>query len=79
MVGAKNFSEQYILAELMADRLQRGRRRRVERKEDLGSAIAYRALASGEIDAYVDYSGTLWANVLKRTRQSRPRRRCWTS
>jgi osmoprotectant transport system permease protein len=38
----------------------------VSRKEDLGSAVAYRALAAGEIDAYVDYSGTLWTNVLNR-------------
>lgn len=65
VVGAKNFSEQYILAELISERIEalggtaRG-------KEDLGSAIAYRALASGEIDVYVDYSGTLWANVLGR-------------
>ncbi|THD79465.1 MAG: ABC transporter permease subunit [Phenylobacterium sp.] len=65
VIGAKNFSEQYILAELMADRLQ-GAGARVQRKEDLGSAVAYRALAAGEIDAYVDYSGTLWTNVLKR-------------
>lgn len=66
VVGAKNFSEQYILAELMAERLE-ATGAQVRRKEDLGSAIAYRALASGEIDAYVDYSGTLWANVLGRT------------
>ena len=65
VVGAKNFSEQYILAELMADRLEKAGAR-VSRKEDLGSAVAYRALASGEIDAYVDYSGTLWTNVLNR-------------
>ena len=66
VVGAKNFSEQYILAELMAERLERaGAARR--RKEDLGSAVAYRALAAGEIDVYVDYSGTLWTNVLGRT------------
>ena len=65
-IGAKNFSEQYILAELMAARL-RGAGARVSVKEDLGSATAYRAVASGEIDAYVDYSGTLWANVLHRT------------
>lgn len=65
VVGAKNFSEQYILAELMAQRLE-DRGARVSRKEDLGSAVAYRALAAGEIDAYVDYSGTLWTNVLKR-------------
>jgi len=66
VVGAKNFSEQYILAELMARRLQ-GEGATVQRKEDLGSAVAYRALAAGEVDVYVDYSGTLWTNVLRRT------------
>ena len=65
VVGAKNFSEQAILAELMATRLE-GRGAVVSRKEDLGSATAYRALAASEIDVYVDYSGTLWTNVLKR-------------
>ena len=65
VVGAKNFSEQYILAELIAERLERAGAR-VSRKEDLGSAVAYRALAAGEIDVYVDYSGTLWTNVLNR-------------
>jgi osmoprotectant transport system permease protein len=65
VIGAKNFSEQYVLAELMAGRLE-ARGGRVERKINLGSAVAYRALAAGEIDAYVDYSGTLWANVLNR-------------
>ncbi|HEX7758558.1 MAG TPA: ABC transporter permease/substrate-binding protein [Caulobacteraceae bacterium] len=65
VVGAKNFSEQYILAEMMADQLQ-AKGAAVSRKEDLGSATAYHALAAGEIDAYVDYTGTLWTNVLKR-------------
>ena len=65
VIGAKNFSEQYILAEVMADRLE-GQGASVTRKINLGSAVAYRALAAGEIDAYVDYSGTLWANVLSR-------------
>jgi osmoprotectant transport system permease protein len=65
VIGAKNFSEQYVLAELMATRVE-ARGGRVERKINLGSAVAYRALAAGEIDAYVDYSGTLWANVLNR-------------
>ena len=66
VIGAKNFSEQYILAQLMSDRL-RGAGYDVSEKDDLGSAVAYQAVASGEIDAYVDYSGTLWENVLKRT------------
>lgn len=65
VIGAKNFSEQYILAELMAERLEAAGAQ-VTRREDLGSAVAYRALAAGELDAYVDYSGTLWTNVLKR-------------
>ncbi len=64
-VGAKNFSEQYIMAELMAGRLEKAGAQ-VSRKEDLGSAVAYRALAAGELDAYVDYSGTLWTNALNR-------------
>lgn len=64
-IGAKNFSEQYILAELMASRL-RATGAVVQVKDDLGSATAYRALASGEVDAYIDYTGTLWANVLDR-------------
>lgn len=65
VVGSKNFSEQSILAELMASRLE-ATGARVLQKPDLGSATAYRALAAGELDAYVDYTGTLWTNVLGR-------------
>jgi osmoprotectant transport system permease protein len=65
VVGAKNFSEQYILADLMAQRL-RAQGARVALQEGLGSAIAFRALSSGDIDAYVDYTGTLWTNVMGR-------------
>ncbi len=66
LVGAKNFSEQFILAELMSERLE-GQGVSVARKEGLGSAVAFRALAGSDIDVYVDYSGTLWANVLGRS------------
>jgi osmoprotectant transport system permease protein len=66
IVGAKNFSEQYILANLLEMRLNAAGYR-TQRRDNLGSAIAYRALAAGDIDLYVDYSGTLWTNVLKRT------------
>jgi osmoprotectant transport system permease protein len=66
VIGAKNFSEQFILAELMAQRLEAAGHR-VERKQGLGSAIIFRSLAAGDIDAYVDYSGTLWTNVLGRS------------
>ena len=65
VVGAKNFSEQYILAEVMSDRLT-ATGARVQRRDGLGSAIAFRALEAGEVDVYVDYSGTLWTNVMGR-------------
>lgn len=66
VIGAKNFSEQYILSALIADRIRGTGHEAVERT-DLGSTIAFRALAANELDAYVDYSGTLWTNILGRT------------
>lgn len=65
-VGAKNFSEQYILARLIGDRLE-GAGYAVRYREGLGSAVAFRALAGGDIDVYVDYSGTLWTNLIGRS------------
>jgi glycine betaine/choline ABC-type transport system substrate-binding protein/ABC-type proline/glycine betaine transport system permease subunit len=65
-IGAKNFAEQYILAAALSDRLAAAGYRSTLR-EDLGSAVAYRAVAAGDIDVYVDYTGTLWTNVLGRT------------
>jgi osmoprotectant transport system permease protein len=66
VVGAKNFSEQYILARLVGDRLARAGYR-VSYREGLGSAVAFQALRSGGIDAYVDYAGTLWTGPMART------------
>lgn len=66
VVGAKNFSEQFILAELIAGRLRAGNLPATIRS-GLGSAVIFRALAAGDLDVYVDYSGTLWANVMSRS------------
>jgi osmoprotectant transport system permease protein len=66
VIGAKSFSEQYILASLIETRL-RQQGFSVVGRSGLGSVIAFRALANNEIDAYVDYSGTVWANEMKRT------------
>lgn len=66
VIGAKNFGEQYILSQLMGSRLARAGYS-VAEKSDLGSTIAFRALGAGDIDAYIDYSGTLWGNILHRT------------
>ncbi len=70
-IGAKNFGEQFILSELMMRRLRAaGGEARLH--SGLGSAVIFRALAAGDLDAYVDYSGTLWTNVLGR-RDTPPR------
>jgi osmoprotectant transport system permease protein len=66
VIGAKNFSEQYILASAIERRL-RAAGYRTERRDNLGSTVAYQALAAGDIDVYVDYGGTLWTNILQRT------------
>ena len=65
VVGAKNFSEQYILARLIGHRLERAGYR-VEYRDGLGSAVIYGALKSGAVDVYVDYAGTIWTNEMKR-------------
>lgn len=65
-IGAKSFSEQYILARVMGHRLEAAGYR-VRYREGLGSAVAFSALAGGDVDVYVDYSGTLWTNQMKRS------------
>ena len=65
-VGAKNFSEQYILARLIGSRLEAAGYA-VRYREGLGSAVAFRALGQGDVDVYVDYSGTLWTNEMGRS------------
>lgn len=64
-VGAKNFSEQYILARLIGSRLENAGYE-VSYRSGLGSAVIHGALTSGSIDVYVDYSGTIWANYMGR-------------
>ncbi|HLS80587.1 MAG TPA: ABC transporter permease/substrate-binding protein [Steroidobacter sp.] len=66
VIGAKSFTEQYILAALLAERIER-EGASAARRAGLGSAVAFRALANDEIDVYVDYSGTVWANFMGRT------------
>jgi osmoprotectant transport system permease protein len=65
VIGAKPFAEQYILAALIGDRLQ-AKGLTASRRDGLGSAVILDALAAGDIDAYVEYSGTVWANRMQR-------------
>ncbi len=70
VVGAKTFTEQYILSSLIAQRLQAAGLSASSR-EGLGSNVIFEALASGDIDVYVDYSGTLWVNQFKQAVEPR--------
>ncbi|MGH6878179.1 MAG: ABC transporter permease/substrate-binding protein [Rhizomicrobium sp.] len=65
IVGTKSFEEQYILGALIEDRLRRAGFA-TERRDGLGSTVIFDALAAGDIDVYVDYSGTVWADDMKR-------------
>jgi osmoprotectant transport system permease protein len=66
IVGAKTFAEQYVLSALVAQRL-RAAGLSATTREGLGSNVIFDALVSGDIDVYVDYSGTLWANQFHHT------------
>ena len=76
-VGSKSFTESYILAEIAAQVIDRAGEARAERQLGLGgTGLAYRALASGDIDLYPEYTGTLSYIILKdsalRTKRSAP-------
>jgi osmoprotectant transport system permease protein len=65
VIGAKTFTEQYVLAALIKERLEDAGLS-AESRPGLGSNVLFDALASGEVDVAVDYSGTLWANRMQR-------------
>jgi osmoprotectant transport system permease protein len=71
VVGAKTFAEQYILAALIEQKLGAAGLS-ATRREGLGSSVILDALAGNEIDVYVDYTGTIWANDLHHN-DARPR------
>lgn len=71
VIGAKPFAEQYVLAALIEQRLRQSGQT-TTRRDGLGSSVIFNALAAGEIDVYVDYSGTIWAALMQRT-DVRPR------
>lgn len=64
-VGSKPFTEQYILADLIARKL-RAAGFNVELSESLGSTLGFDALKRNQIDVFVDYTGTIWSTYMKR-------------
>ena len=73
-VGSKNFTEQLILGELLKQYLESVCRAPVDGRFYLaGTYICQQAILAGRIDAYVEYTGTALAAILKQpARQTRP-------
>lgn len=66
VVGSKNFTEQVVLGELIAQQIERKTNLQVDRKLNLGGTlICHQALVAGQIDTYVEYTGTALTAILK--------------
>lgn len=66
-IGSKTFTEQYIVAAILSQQIEARTGLGTTNVPSLGSTVAFDALRNDEIDAYVDYSGTIWATIMKRT------------
>ena len=65
VVGGKGFTEQYIIAGLVeAELLDAGYT--VEQRLGMGTEVVFQATANSTVDVYLEYSGTIWANLMNR-------------
>jgi len=66
-IGSKNFTEQVILGELLAQQIENNTSLMVKRQFDLGGTfVLHEAVRRGQVDGYVEYTGTAWTAILKR-------------
>src|SRR5437667_2100380 len=66
VVGSKNFTEQVILGEMLAQQIERKTGLQVDRRLNLGGTlVCHQALTAGQIDTYVEYTGTGLTAILK--------------
>jgi osmoprotectant transport system substrate-binding protein len=73
VIGSKNFPEQALLGEILAQQIEARTHLRVERRFYLaGSYICQQAMLAGRIDAYVEYTGTALTAILKDPIESDP-------
>lgn len=75
VIGSKNFTEQLILGELLAQHIEGNTNLNVERRLNLGGTfVCHEAMKAGEIDAYVEYTGTAFTAILKKEPISNPQK-----
>jgi osmoprotectant transport system permease protein len=73
VVGSKDFTESRILAELVAQVIEADTGIKVERASELSGDLCHRELLGGQIDMYVEYTGTAFTAILKHKPISDPR------
>ena len=68
VIGSKFFTEQVVLAELLAQHIEARTGIHVERKTNLGGTLlVHKAMQAGQVDLYVEYTGTALYAVLNET------------
>jgi osmoprotectant transport system permease protein len=65
IIGSADYTEQHILTEVLKGRLERCGFS-ADQRRGMGESIEWMSLCSGNIDCYVDYTGNIWATVMKR-------------
>ncbi len=72
-VASKNFTEQVVLGEIIAQHLERRLGQKVDRKLNLGGTLlTHQALINGQVDLYPEYTGTALTAILKLPPSSDP-------
>lgn len=73
VVGSKNFTEQVVLGEIIAQHVEHRLRVTVDRRLNLGGTLlAHQALVNGDLDLYPEYTGTAMSSILKLPAASEP-------
>lgn len=63
IVGGKGFTEQYIVAGLISRELENAGFT-VDQRLGMGTEVVYEAISNDRVDVYVEYTGTIWANLM---------------
>ncbi|MDR1786151.1 MAG: ABC transporter permease subunit, partial [Spirochaetaceae bacterium] len=70
VVGAVDYTEQAVLGNLYADLIEEKTGLRVDRRLNLGGTfVVWSAFLNREVDLYIEYTGTLYSNILKQDKQ----------
>jgi osmoprotectant transport system permease protein len=73
VIGSKDFTESRILSELLAQTIEAKTDIKVEQATELSGDLCHRELVAGQIDTYVEYTGTAFTAILKHEPISDPR------